>query len=88
MTDKQEILDELTDMFYDVQPDEEYLEDDEDTAEELKNVEDILQNGSLPIERKISTLASFNSNWFPDGLTEKEQKSYRSLLDAANKINI
>lgn len=83
---KTKALDELTDMFYNVQPDEAYLEEDEDTAENIKDIQNLLDDDSNPIEKKIEALTAFNSEWFPDGLSEKEQKAYRTILDEANTI--
>lgn len=84
--DRQEVLDELTDMFNSVQPDEEYLEQDEETAENVKEVQDLLEDASATIEQKIESLAAFNEEWFPDGLSDSEQKTYRTLLDEAKAI--
>lgn len=83
---KTKVLDELTEMFHYVQPDDEYLEEDEDTAENIKDIQNLLDDDSVPIERKIEELTAFNSEWFPDGLSEKEQKAYRTLLDEARTI--
>lgn len=82
---KQEVLNDLTDMFYEVQPDEDYLEDDEGTAECVRYVKNILDDDSTPVEKKIKELVAFNSDWFPDGLPVSEQKKYRTLLDEAEK---
>lgn len=83
--DKQEVLNDLTDMFYEVQPDEEYLEEDEGTAQNVEDVQSLLDDASAPIEKKITALVSFNHEWFPDGLPASEQKKYRTLLDEAEK---
>ncbi|MCC2248952.1 hypothetical protein JUJ52_03135 [Virgibacillus sp. AGTR] len=84
--EKQEILDELTDMFYEVQPDEDYLGNDEETTESINDVQNLLDDESAPIEQKIEELVSFNSEWFPDGLPASEQKIYRHLLNEAENI--
>ncbi|MGX1195832.1 hypothetical protein [Metabacillus sp. SLBN-84] len=83
---KQEIIRELTDMFHAVQPDEDYLTEDEDTAEEVRDTQRLLDDASVPIEVKIKALTRFNSEWFPDGLSMTEQQTYRQLLDEAEKI--
>lgn len=84
--DKTKVLDELTDMFYEVQPDDEYLERDEDTAETVNDIQKLLDDDSAPVEKKIEALSSFNAKWFPDGLPENEQKTYKDLLDQARSI--
>lgn len=83
---KQEVLDELTDMFNDVQPDQEYLDQDEDTAESVKHIQELLDDPSAPVEGKIESLVAFNEEWFPDGLSDSEQNAYRTLLDEARAV--
>lgn len=85
--EKQEVLDELLDMFYEMQPDGDHLKEDEETAERIEDIENLIQDDSAPIERKIKELAAFNATWFPDGLPSDEQKAYRSLLDRAVKLS-
>jgi hypothetical protein len=84
--ERQEILDELTDMFNDVQPDQEYLGQDEDTAESVGSIQDLLNDPSASVEEKIEALSAFNEEWFPDGLSDSEQNDYRNLLDEAKVI--
>lgn len=81
--EKQQVLDELTDMFYEVCPDEE----DEETADTVEHIETLLDDASTPIEKKIKALSAFNNEWFPDGLSVDEQAAYRSLLLKANVFN-
>jgi len=83
---KTKVLEGLTDMFYEVQPDDEYLEQDEDTAESIKDIQHLLNDVSAPIEKKIEALSSFNAEWFPDGLPENEQKAYKAILDEESAI--
>lgn len=83
---KTKVLGGLTDMFYEVQPDDEYLEEDEGTAENIKDIQHLLDDESAPIEKKIEALLTFNTEWFPDGLPENEQKAYKAILDEASAI--
>jgi hypothetical protein len=83
---KTKVFGELSDMFYDVQPDSEYLEEDEGTTENIKDIQRLLDDNSAPIEKKIEALSAFNTEWFPDGLPENEQKAYKDLLDQARTI--
>ena len=85
--EKQEILDELTDMFYEIQPDEEYVEENEDTAESIQDIHSLIDDASAPIEKKIKELAAFNNEWFPDGLSADEQVVYRTLLLKADALS-
>jgi hypothetical protein len=84
--DKQEVLDELTDMFNGVQPDQEYLDQDEDTAESVEHIQELLGDPAAPVEEKIESLIAFNEEWFPDGLSDSEQNAYRTLLDEARVV--
>ncbi|MGX1266716.1 hypothetical protein RKD55_004660 [Rossellomorea marisflavi] len=85
--DKQEIVDELIDMFYEVQPDQEYLDEDDDAAESVNDIRVLLDDPSTQIQEKIEALVAFNEEWFPDGLSDDDQESYRSLLDEAKAVS-
>lgn len=85
--DRQEIVDELVDMFNEVRPDQEYLDDDEDAAESVRDIRSLLSDPTTKIQEKIEALVAFNEEWFPDGLSDDDQESYRSLLDEAKAIS-
>ncbi|WP_078598661.1 hypothetical protein [Evansella clarkii] len=88
VSEKDNVLNGLTDMFYEVQPDEEYLEEDEDTADDIRQVQKLSNDNAATAEEKIKALADFNGKWFPDGLSAIEQKTYRFLLDQAEKLTV
>jgi len=79
----EDILNELKEMFYDVQPDEDYIESDEDLAQEISDINDTLADENASMHDKISAIIPFNEEWFPDGLEEDEQAEYRTLLTRA-----
>lgn len=83
--ESQELIEHLSTMFYECIPDEEYLDDDEDTKEEIEHIEGMLNSEQTPDIEKIRALFHFNSEWFPDGLCESEQKVYQDLLDTAQR---
>lgn len=78
-----ELLSELEEMFYVCKPDEEYLEDDDDTAVEVEEIESMLRNDDTPILDKIREIANFNRELFPDEIDEDEQDQYDALLTEA-----
>lgn len=84
--DEQELLDELTDMFYDVVPDEKYLKEDEDTADDVNRIKGLIHNKNETVASKISALLAFNSKWFPDGLSESEQTPYKKLIKEVESL--
>lgn len=83
--ESQELLKHLSTIFYECTPDEEYLDNDEDTKEEIEHIEGVLNSEQTPNIEKIRALFHFNSEWFPDGLCKSEQKVYRDLLDTAQR---
>lgn len=83
--ESQELLEHLSTMFYECIPDEEYLDDDEDTKEEIERIEGMLNSEQIPNIEKIRALFHFNSDWFPDGLRKSEQRVYQDLLDTAQR---
>lgn len=82
-----DIYDGLKNMFYDHQPDQEFLDDDEDLREEVNGIQAMIDADTLPVKAQINTLSRFNNTWFPDGLDSEEQAEFRELLDAANAIS-
>lgn len=82
-----EIHDELKNMFQDILPDEETLDDDEDLQEEVDDIQAMIDADTEPVKDQIKTLTRFNNTWFPDGLDKEEQGEYRKLLDAAAALS-
>jgi len=80
----EDILNELKTMYHNVQPDEDYIEGDEDLAKEISDINDVLADEHASMQDKISALIPFNEVWFPDGLDADEQTNYRTLLTIAS----
>lgn len=83
---KEELIGKLTDMFHEVSPDEDYLDDDQDTADDIVRIDAQLDDSTESLENKIKALYTFNAEWFPDGLSQSEQKEYQDLLDQAEAL--
>lgn len=86
MSKEKEILSELIDMFNNVIPDQEYLESDPDTKQDVGDIQKMIKEDALPVNEQISKLHLFNSEWFPDELDDEEQDDYRSVLDKAEAL--
>lgn len=83
---EQEIRNELIDMFQNVQPDAEDMDDDEDLELEINEIQAMIDADTQPIGEQIKVLSGFNSEWFPDGLDAEEQAEYRALLKKAEAV--
>lgn len=81
------ILEELITMFHDIQPDQSYLSSDTSLCEEIHRIETQIHRAEEPIHKKINSLVTFNSEWFPDELEQEEQDYYQSILDQASNIS-
>lgn len=73
----EEHYDRLRDLFHENIPDQEFLEEDEDTSETVEmlyayQVEDYLLGCEIHLQ--------FMYEWFPDGLPEEEQEELRAFL--------
>lgn len=78
-----DLIGTLTDYFYDNQPDDDYLEEDEGASDEIESVEGILNDANSSQKEKLKALYHYNNAWFPDGLSESEKAKQRANLDAA-----
>lgn len=83
---EEELHGQLKDMFQDIRPDQETLDDDEDLQEQVDDIERIIHDDAVPVITQIEALVAFNTEWFPDGLNTDEQAEYRNLLNAAEAI--
>lgn len=79
--------DELKSLFYEYQPnDEEFLEDNPETAEQIESIDQTEPNTESEIISAISNLCDFMEEWFPDSVDEDEQKRIRTIIDEGYKI--
>lgn len=84
---EKEIRNELIDMFQNIQPDAEMLEDDADLQAEVDELQAMIDADAAPIPEQIKSLSRFNNQWFPDGLDAEEQAEYRKLLKQAEAVS-
>lgn len=78
------LLEELTDMYYDHKPDDPaFLEENEELADQMKNIEKTVDNYDETPERKIKILSHFNGEWFPDSIDDEDQAELNILLKDA-----
>ena len=71
-------------LLYDIcRPDDELLEEYEDIADEVKQIEHMVYSlkGGYPTDDKIKALYHFNNEWFPDLLPAKELAVYADLME-------
>lgn len=77
------IYNELLDLFYDYQPnDESFLEAYPELAEEMEAIENRKVKDSQQYADAILELCDFLNEWFPDSVDEEEQERVREAIDA------
>ena len=64
-------------------PDDELLEEYEDVADEVQQIERMVYSlkAEYPTDHKIKALYHFNNEWFPDLLPAKELALYANLME-------
>lgn len=64
-------------------PDDELLEEYEDVADEVQQIEHMVYSlkDGYPTDHKIKALYHFNNEWFPDLLPAKELAVYADLME-------
>lgn len=80
------ILSELISMFETFTPDEDYLEEDENTFDDVKYVEAMIQSDEDSIDTKIATVLRFVEDWFPDELDDEETADFAETIEQAKNF--
>lgn len=80
------ILSQLISMFETFTPDEDFLEQDENTFDDVKFIEAMIQSDEDSIETKIATVLRFVEDWFPDELDDEETADYLDTIEQAKKL--
>lgn len=80
------ILSQLISMFETFTPDEDFLEEDENTFDDVKYIEGMIQSDEDSIETKIATVLRFVEDWFPDELHDDEIQDYLETMNQARRI--
>lgn len=80
------ILSQLISMFETFTPDEDYLEEDENTFDDVKFIETMIQSDEDSIETKIATILRFVEDWFPDELDDEETADFVETIEQAKNF--
>lgn len=79
-------LSALSEMFHDILPDEYFLQENEELAQDIARIDEMLHDVQLPAFDKIKELYEFNSEWYPDSADEDITKEYDAALENAKEI--
>lgn len=82
-----EVFYELKDLFYDYHPnDETFLETYPELAEKINKINDLEATTKEKTLKGIEILCGFLNEWFPDSVTETEQKRVSEIINKGYKV--
>lgn len=83
----EELVEELSYMYFDFKPDDtSFLADNPSIIEQMGSIETSLIDEDMSLLNKLKLLIDFNHVWFPNNLEYVVKKEYIELLDRASYL--